>query len=205
MTSAPAPAPVTFWYEFASTYSYLAAWRIEALAAAAQVTVRWQPFLLGPIFAAQGWNTSPFVLYPAKGAYMWRDMARECARLGLPLRLPSVFPRHSLLAARVALLIEEQAPERLPAYSRAVFAANFAEDQDIAAPAVLCALLDRLDLPGADLLAAAPTVKDRLRARGEAAQNAGIFGAPTFVVADEVFWGNDRLEHALAWAVAHTA
>ena len=78
-----------FWFEFASTYSYLSALRIEAAAAAADVEVRWRPFLLGPIFAAQGWTTSPFNLYPGKGRYMWRDMEREAARLGLPATVPT--------------------------------------------------------------------------------------------------------------------
>ena len=62
------PAPrLEFWYEFASTYSYLSAMRIEALTADAGVTLVWKPVLLGPIFHAQGWNTSPFNIYPAKG------------------------------------------------------------------------------------------------------------------------------------------
>ena len=65
-----------FWFEFASTYSYLAAERIEGVARVMEVEVRWRPFLLGPIFAAQGWTTSPFNLYPAKGANMWRDIER---------------------------------------------------------------------------------------------------------------------------------
>jgi 2-hydroxychromene-2-carboxylate isomerase len=74
------PKPhLTFWYEFASTYSWLAAERIEALAAAADVEVRWRPFLLGPIFVAQGWQSSPFNVYAAKGANMWRDIERHCS------------------------------------------------------------------------------------------------------------------------------
>ena len=92
-----------FWYEFASTYSYLAAMRIEEMAAIADVEIRWRPFLLGPIFASQGWNTSPFNVYPAKGRHMWRDMEREAARLGLPMRRPDPFPQNTLVAARVAV------------------------------------------------------------------------------------------------------
>src|SRR5215207_5334269 len=92
-----------FWYEFASTYSYLAAMRIEPLAEAAGVDIRWRPFLLGPIFAAQGWTSSPFNLFPAKGRYMWRDMERQAAALGLPFNKPDPFPQNGLIAARVAL------------------------------------------------------------------------------------------------------
>src|SRR5688500_3568936 len=93
-----------FWFEFASTYSYPAAMRIEALASAAGVEVEYRPFLLGPIFASQGWIDSPFNIYPAKGRYMWRDLERICAARGLPLRRPTQFPRGSVLAARVALI-----------------------------------------------------------------------------------------------------
>jgi 2-hydroxychromene-2-carboxylate isomerase len=96
---------VQFWFEFASTYSYPAAMRIERAAAKRDVYLEWRPFLLGPIFAAQGWVDSPFNIYPAKGRYMWRDLERLCAGLGLPLRRPSRFPRSGLLAARVALAV----------------------------------------------------------------------------------------------------
>jgi 2-hydroxychromene-2-carboxylate isomerase len=98
-----------FWFEFASTYSYVAAGRIEALARAAGAEIAWRPFLLGPIFQKQGWSDSPFNLYAAKGAYMWRDMERLCQGYGLPFKRPSVFPRNSVRAARVALLGAEAA------------------------------------------------------------------------------------------------
>jgi hypothetical protein len=113
---------MNFWFEFASTYSYPAAMRIEALAAERGVDVRWRAFLLGPIFRAQGWNDSPFNLYPAKGRYMWRDLERICSAQGIPFNRPSVFPRNGLLAARVACLApsdktrkRSSAPRRHPA------------------------------------------------------------------------------------------
>ena len=93
-----------FWFDFASTYSYPAAMRIASRAQQAGVTVRFRPFLLGPLFKAQGWSTSPFILYPAKGRYMWRDLKRICLDLDLPFRRPEPFPQNSLLAARVALI-----------------------------------------------------------------------------------------------------
>jgi 2-hydroxychromene-2-carboxylate isomerase len=191
---------LAFWFEFASTYSYPAALRIESTAAAAGVGVDWKPFLLGPIFGAQGWNDSPFNIYPVKGRYMWRDLERLCAKHGIPFRRPTRFPRPSLPAARIACLAagETWGPE----FVRAVYRANFAEDRDIADPAVIGAILDGLGQPGAALVARtqAPEVKDALRRQTEEAQRLGIFGAPSFFVAGELFWGNDRLEDALAWA-----
>jgi 2-hydroxychromene-2-carboxylate isomerase len=193
---------LSFWFEFGSTYSYLSASRIEALAQQRGVQVVYRPFLLGPIFRVHGWENSPFNLYPAKGRYMWRDMARLAADLGLPFRPPSVFPRNGLLAARVALAVEPHGV--LPALVPKIYAAEFADDQDIADPQVLAPLLERVGLDPAAVFAEAnsETIKRRLRDQTALAQTLGIFGAPSFTVDQELFWGNDRLEQALAWAAA---
>jgi 2-hydroxychromene-2-carboxylate isomerase len=192
--------PVEFWFEFASTYSYPAAARVEALARAAHVPLLWRAFLLGPIFQQQGWNDSPFNLYPTKGRYMWRDLARICAEHSLPLRKPSRFPRGSLAATRVACRFAGE--PWLPDFVRAVYRANFAEDRDISDASVVEACLDALGQPGAKRIeeAQTPESKEQLRAQGQRAIELGIFGAPSFVVGGELFWGNDRLEAALGWA-----
>jgi 2-hydroxychromene-2-carboxylate isomerase len=193
-------ATLAFWYEFASTYSYPAALRLEQVAAAAGVEIEWHPFLLGPILARQGWNDSPFNLFPAKGSYMWRDIERVCAREGLPFRRPSAFPRNSLLAARAALVAAEE--NWCGEFSRAVYRANFVADRDIADPKVIGAIIDELGRSSAAVLAraATPGIKDRLRAQTDEAMARGIFGAPSFTVGNELFWGNDRLEQAVEWA-----
>ena len=190
-----------FWFEFASTYSYLAASRIEALADAAGVAVRWRPFLLGPVFKASGWDNSPFNIYPAKGRYMWRDLARICAGLGLEFVRPDVFPQNTILASRLALvaLAEGWGEE----YCRAVYAAEFGKGRDIGVPDTLVAVLSGLgkDAGATMARAQAEDIKLALRRNTEEAQTVGIFGAPSFVTADgELFWGNDRLEAALEWA-----
>jgi 2-hydroxychromene-2-carboxylate isomerase len=131
--------PLEFWFEFASTYSYPAAMRIEELAAEAKISIRWRPFLLGPIFAAQGWADSPFNLYPVKGRYMWRDLARLCEKYELPFRRPRMFPRSGLLAARVALWAARE--PWCPSFVRAIYRANFAEDRDIARPEIVAEIL----------------------------------------------------------------
>jgi 2-hydroxychromene-2-carboxylate isomerase len=188
-----------FWFEFASTYSYPAALRIERVVHAAGVEVAWRPFLLGPIFKAQGWNDSPFNIYPVKGRYMWRDLERICDALAEPWRLPTQFPRNSLLAARVACWFQTE--PWLPELVRRVYRANFAADRDIADPAVIGAILAGLGQPPSALAAAqTDEAKAKLRTQTERAQALGIFGAPTFIAGGELFWGNDRLESAVAWA-----
>lgn len=191
-----------FWFEFASTYSYPAASRIEALCRASGVLLRWRPFLLGPIFAAQGWNDSPFNIYPIKGRYMWRDLQRLCDGYGLPLQRPTTFPRNGLLAARVACAGAGTVWQA--AFVRAVYHANFAADRDIGDAAVLGRILTELDQsPGAILAAAQSSeIKQHLRAQTDEAIRRGIFGAPSCTVGEELFWGNDRLEAAIAFAVA---
>ena len=191
--------PVEFWFEFASTYSYPTSQRIESIARAAGVELAWRPLLLGPIFKAQGWNDSPFNIYPAKGRYMWRDLERLCDELGLPFRRPSQFPRNGLVAARVACAFD--AEPWLPEFVRRVYRANFAEDRDIADPRVVASILEAVGQPASQLDAAgAPETKAKLRAQMERAEALGLFGAPSFTVGDELFWGNDRLEAAIAWA-----
>jgi len=242
-----------FWYDFASNYSWIAARRIQVAAREAGVALQWKPFLLGPIFAASGWNDSPFNVYPAKGAYAWRDVARLADGLGLALTRPQPFPQNSLQAARLALALPEAA---LPAFTVALFAAEFEQGLGLSEAALrqalaaasantesplaaasanmesplaaananpepslaaasaslglpLAAASANLGLPLAaasasmePLLAAAGSdaVKRALRAQTEAAVAAGIFGAPAFIASDgELFWGNDRLEQALAW------
>ena len=195
-----------FWYEFASTYSYLSAMRIEALAETAGVDVRWRPFLLGPIFSAQGWTTSPFNLYPAKGRYMWRDLEREAAGLGLPFRRAQpVSAEQPRRRPRGGLGIDH--PWGLT-FAKAVYRAEFGEGRSIAEPAAVHAILVGLGLDADAVLktAAAEPNKTRLKALTEEARSRGVFGAPTFFTEDgEMFWGNDRLEPALAWASGERA
>jgi 2-hydroxychromene-2-carboxylate isomerase len=193
---------IEFWFEFASTYSYPAAMRIEATAGAAEVEVVWRPFLLGPLFKAQqGAKDSPFILVPAKGAYMWRDLERICAGYGFELNRPSVFPRNSLRAARIAQAAAGK--EWTVDFVRAVYRANFVRDVDIADPGMLAACVIEAGGDPVAALAEAATneTKQALRDATAEAAGKGIFGAPSFVTADgELFWGDDRLDAAIAWA-----
>ncbi len=193
---------IEFWYEFASTYSYPAAMRIEAMAEEAGVAVAWRPFLLGPLLNEhQGMTDSPFNVVPVKGRYMWRDMERVCSDEGLPFTHPSQFPRNILLAARCAVVGLDEG--WTPAFTRSVYAANFVADADIGNPDIIGALLEEVGASATAVLAAAQAApaKDRLKDHVAQARARGIFGSPSFVTRDgELFWGNDRLEQALSWA-----
>jgi 2-hydroxychromene-2-carboxylate isomerase len=194
-------ATIEFWYEFGSTYSYPAVMRIEKLATEAGVELRWRAFLLGPIFQTLGWNDSPFNIFGTKGRYMWRDLARVCEAERLPLKLPPAkFSQNGLKAARLALAGVREG--WTPSFTRAVFAANYAEQKDISEEATLRAILSALDVDAEAALAAAntPENKDALRRQTEEAASRGLFGVPSFPIGDELFWCNDRLESALAWA-----
>ena len=195
-------ATAEFSYEFASTYSYPAAMRVAELAAVRGVALAWRPFLLGPIFAAQGWRDSPFNIYPAKGRYMWRDLERICDTLGLPLKRPDPFPQSSLLAARVALALDGDARAD---FSHRVYAAEFGEGLPIAERAVIAAMLGTIGVDPESVLwrAASDANKALLKGQNARAADIGIIGAPCLVTGDgEVFWGNDRLEQGLDWAAA---
>jgi 2-hydroxychromene-2-carboxylate isomerase len=167
-----------FWFDFASTYSYPAIMRIRPLADAAGIAVRLRPFLLGPLFKAQGWDTSPFNLYEAKGRYMWRDLERLCAELGLPFRRPNPFPQNGLTAARLALVgLDEGWGDD---FCEGVFRAEFGEGRRIDEAGTLGSILQSLDV-NAD--------------RGFQSAQSDVTTAD-----GELFWGNDRLEAAIAWA-----
>ena len=173
--------------------------RIERLAQERGVPLSWNAFLLSRIFQTQGWNDSPFNLYPIKGRYMWRDLERICDAHGLPFQRPSQFPRNGLLAARIASRFSRES--WTPAFVRAVYYANFAENQDIADRTVIAACLRSVNQDTEIVLDAADSAetKTMLREQTERAMDLGIFGAPSFIAGQEMFWGNDRLEEALSW------
>jgi len=194
-------ARAQFWYEFASTYSYPAAMRVADLAAARGVALEWRPFLLGPLFFEAGWRDSPFNIYPVKGRYMWRDMERICARLKLPLVRPDPFPQNSLLAARIAISLEGEARADI---SRRFYAREFGAGGSLCDIDALGALLTEAGLdPDATIAAAQHHAnKTRLKIACDDAKALGLPGAPCIVTDDgEVFWGNDRLEEGLDWAI----
>lgn len=198
------PRTLDFWFDFASTYAFLSAKRIESLAAAASVSVRWRPFLLGPIFQAQGWPTSPFTVYPAKGRYMEMDIRRIAATRGHKFAMPTPFPQRSSRAARVALSVAAVTDrERHGRVCRAIFEAEFEHGRSLEDPLMLSESIKSVGIDSDGVMAQAEhaDIRAELRAETAVAAALGIFGAPTFVLPDgELFWGDDRLRQALKGA-----
>ncbi len=184
-------AQIEFFWDSASPYTYLAATQIEQLAARHGATVRWRPFLLGKAFEATG-NRAPASI-PVKGKYLFGDLQLWARHYGVPLRFPSVFPVASLGSLRVACALPEADVAR---WAQAVMHAYWAENQDIGQPQVLAQVATDLGLDSDALLAKTqtPAVKEALKANTDEAIRRGVFGAPTFFVGEQMFWGNDRLE-----------
>jgi 2-hydroxychromene-2-carboxylate isomerase len=168
-------------------------WQPSASATSARgLEVRWHPFLLGPIFQAQGWNDSPFNLFPAKGRWMWRDVPRRAARSGAAFRQPSRFP--PALGAR-----QPGGPGRARRglgedCVRAIFRAEFEADADIADPAVMAGIVSALGRDGAAVRLPGDEPAHQGRAPGEhrPGRDARASSAPHFLVDGELFWGDDR-------------
>ena len=186
-----------FWFDFGSPYSYLSAMRVEKEAAVVGVPVAWRAFLLGPVFKSLGWKSPPYLTQPQKAEYMWKDMERRTHKYGLGWTKPTDFPRRPLLPMRIAALHADK--EWVGEFCRQVMQLNFVHDKDIDNAANLLPVLTALKLPAQALLdeAQSDEAKEALRHNTDQAFDKKIFGAPTFFVGDEMFWGDDRLEDAL--------
>ena len=183
--------PIEFFFDPASTYSYLAATQIEAFAKEHGTTVKWKPFLLGKAFEATG-NKMP-ALIPAKGKYLFKDATLWAKLYKVPFAFPKNFPLNSVLASR-AIIAADQAGQGVP-FALAALTSYWAEGGDLTQPDAIAAIASKLGLDGAAIVAATAdaAVKDVLRANTEDAIARGVFGAPTFFIGKQMFWGNDRL------------
>jgi 2-hydroxychromene-2-carboxylate isomerase len=187
-----------FWLSIGSTYSYLTVMRLDDVERATGIAFRWRPFNVRALMVEM--NNVPFRDKPVKAAYMWRDIERRAAGYGVPYAGPAPYPLADLPRAnRVALLGMREGWGN--AFVQAAYRQWFLQKDDVSRSDVLEAVLRGIGRdPGACLTAAdAPAMHAALDAETQAARELGIFGVPTFAVGREIFWGDDRLDDAIAW------
>jgi 2-hydroxychromene-2-carboxylate isomerase len=183
-----------FWFDFGSTASYLAWTQLPALEAATGAKAILKPMLLGGVFQATG-NQSPANI-PAKGKYIFLDFARFAKRYGVPLIKNPHFPINTLLLMRGAIALQMKGDARFLDYCHAVFKAIWVDSLNMNDPATVAEVLRKagFDAQALVALASEQTTKDALKAATQEAVERGVFGAPTFFVGDQMFWGQDRMD-----------
>ncbi|RYF76833.1 MAG: 2-hydroxychromene-2-carboxylate isomerase [Comamonadaceae bacterium] len=196
---APAPTDggarrVEFFFDIGSPAAYLAATQLPRLCGECDAELVWRPMLLGGVFQATN-NRSPSEVL-SKGPYMREDLGRFARRYGVPYVHNTHFPVNTLLLMRGATALQMHRPERFGAYVEAMFSAMWVEgldlnDADVVAGALARAGFDPDELVG---MAGASEVKERLKQQTQAAVARGVFGAPTMIVGEQLFWGQDRLD-----------
>lgn len=194
---------VEFVFDVGSPYTYLAYRHLPGLAQAAGARIVWTPVLLGGIFQATG-NRSPAET-PAKRAHLETDLQRWARAYGTHYAANPHFPINTLVLMRGAVALQMRSEDEFARYLAVVFEGMFGQPQNLGDPQVLGQLLAGAGIDAAELLALTqtPAVKAGLKANTEHAIARGAFGAPTFFVGEEMFWGQDRLhfvQEALARA-----
>lgn len=189
-----------FWFEYGSTYTYLTVARITSVADRQKILVDWRPFLLMPILIEQGLEKGPFLPYPNKLRYMWRDLERRAVRYSIPYQKPSLYPPNTLSTARIGYLAQSQ--HWCADFTQEVFRLHWTEGVIIGTDENIRRSLNFVgqDADRIVTMAQSDDNKTGLRRQTDRAKALGIFGSPTFVVGNDLFWGDDRLEDALDFA-----
>ena len=192
-------APIEFYFDFSSPYGYLAAERIDDIAARHGRDVSWRPYLMGVAMKVTG--SSPIVNRPMLGEYSRRDMVRSARRLKVPFRFPEPFPIATIAACRAVYWAERAGAKEAKSLARALYRAYFADGRNISEAEVVADVAAETGADRDALLAGIqdPAVKDRLKEVTNDAIERGIFGSPFFIVGDEPFWGHDRMDEVDRW------
>lgn len=189
---------VDFLFDYGSPAAYLAWTQLDKLTADTGAKVNMMPILLGGVFQATG-NRAPITV-PAKGSYLFKDLNRFARSYRVPLVMNPHFPINTITLMRIDVALCLRVDPRLDAYRAAVFSAVWVDQKSMGDPATVAAVLAPKGFAPDELLALAsdPQVKETLKTWTQQAVDRGVFGAPTFFVGDEMFWGQDRLEFVRA-------
>ncbi len=185
---------VEYYFDFGSPAAYLASTQLQALGADTGASVLWRPMLLGGVFVATG-NASPASV-PAKGKYIFQDFARFARRYGVSLNTNPFFPINTITLMRIAVGLQMRDDPQFFDYCKTMFRAIWIDARNMNDPGTVAQALRDAGFDASELVALAsePAVKDKLKALTQAAVERGVFGAPTFFVGDQMFWGQDRLD-----------
>lgn len=192
--------PLEFYFDFSSPYAYIAANRIDGLAARYGREVDWRPMMLGAVFKVAG--TQPLTMYPLKGQYSIHDFQRSARQHGIAFAMPANFPVATQVAARAVYWLKKNAPAKAVPFAKAVYKAYFVEGRDISNPETVFDIAAGMDIERTALAAGVedPEIKLYLKTVTEdAIHKRGVFGAPFIFVDGEPFWGADRLDMIDAW------
>ena len=187
-----------YYFDFGSLATYLAHTQMPKICAETGASVNWLPMLLGGVFQATG-NSSPMTV-PAKGRYVYVDFKRYADAYGVPLNMNPHFPIITTTLMRVVTALQMKNDPRMATYMDAVFQAIWVDALNLNDPAIVAEVLSRAGLDPVELLAMAneQATKDQLKAVTMRAVERGVFGAPTFFVGAQMFWGQDRIEQVKA-------
>ena len=193
------PAPIDFYFDFASPYGYLASHRIDAIGERFGRAVAWRPFMLGAMFKAVG--TAPLMTYPLKGDYSRHDLRRSARSIGVDFNIPEGFPHGTLPAARGFYWLGESDAGKQKPFAQAFYRAYFGEGRDVSEidPTADIAASVGVDRDAFVAAVQDPAVKERLKVETNAALERGVFGSPFVYVDDEPFWGVDHLDQVERW------
>jgi len=192
-------APIEFYFDFSSPYSYISSEQIEDLANRYGRQVTYHPTLLGAVFRISGMR--PLTEVPLKGDYSRRDFARSARFAGLEFKMPNPFPISTVQAARACVVLQSDRPGLARGFIHAVFRAYFVAGRNISTTEVLRQVLSESGADADAVLKAneTPEVKDKLKAMVDQSIAKGVFGAPYFVIDGEPFWGSDRMSQMERW------
>lgn len=184
---------VEFFFDVGSPYSYLAYHQLPKIAAARNAEIVWRPMLLGGVFQATG-NSSPATV-PMKARHSQIDLERWARYFDVPYTPNPHFPINTLHLMRGAAGMQMRGDEEFQRYLSAVFSAMFEKPRNLGVPDELAEVLEAAGIAPALFLELTKDdkVKSKLKKDSEEAVSRGVFGAPTFFVGEEMFWGQDRL------------
>ena len=184
---------VEFYFDLGSPYSYLAYYRLLQMAEQQEIQIVYKPILLGGVFKATG-NRSPIEI-PVKGAYSILDMQRWAEYYQIPMQMNPHFPMNTLTLMRILTGVQLLHLEKFEQVLKLLFDAMFGTPQNLNEPTVLAEVLKPSGFSVEDIMSMVQSdvVKQKLITETEQAIQRGIFGAPTFFVGDEMYWGQDRL------------